>query len=119
MTHRERTFRILAGVLSAMTLYVAIRKGTGIAAEGWLVSPWVLVVGMYLLIPLFGLYAVGGQRAVDPVIGWLMKAAELRDRMLEKLIGKYVEMPARPERLLPRRKRAGERSQTEPPKTEA
>lgn len=108
MTRRERSFRILAGILSVMMLYVAVQNGSELVEDGWLVSRWALVIGMYLLIPMFGLYAIGGQRAVDPVIGWLMKAAELRDQMLDKLIGKYVEMPPQPEHLLPRRKRSEE-----------
>ena len=105
MKHRERTFRILAGILSVLMLYAAVQSGSDIVEDSWFVSRWALVIGMYLLIPMFALYAIGGQRAVDPVMGWLMKAAELRDRMLEKLIGKHVEMPAQPEHLLPRRKR--------------
>ena len=112
VTRRERTFRVLGGIVSGLALYVVVQEGTGIVDDTGVLGGWSLLIGMYLLVPLFALYAIGGQRAVDPVMGWLMKVAELRDRLLERLIRRYIVLPPEPEHLLPRRKRAAAAQQS-------
>lgn len=92
MTMRSILFRVLAAVLAILAsvlIPLSLFKGDSQYPFGF----YTLVAGVFLIVPTFLAYAIGGEGAGNRVMVKLMRLLAVPEMLGDKLLRHYVKVP--------------------------